>query len=866
MNRIQFIFQDESKVSIPLSILNQYSESLLSIVAHNSSSYLEDDHAYFVDAPSLAIDKLIQYMNDKLSIKEMSINVLIDLYKTIEYYFVEDNLYKSKLYDRLTEIFNDFLNRSNYGFTDNSEKLFKKYSKIFDFFNVTTVTSDLIFSDDIRSEEMYPSNLLEIFPKIKKYNLKLSYFPKDQEICIPPSDPHYTLLYKEYKRLYYKNYYPEAYKQYNHDYPQIYSNSLSDTDIHILESNNNGNMKEKNSNKIIIHHEIIPIDIDKEIQNEKEEEKPDLYIVSLSDYSREYDDDQWALEEDDLDLDNLKSTIIEFSFIDDDDNRDILHPILTIPDNTSIDILSYILSIPIYQPRNKLQINIPQLLKAVNDGIIDFPQQLDFYYFVKYGDYPEYIQLFKDLITTRVFPNVTTLVISSADNDTYIMLKDILPLITREHFPNLHIYDITKRPKYTYLDPSENITHYILPISLILLVDTIIVSNDIRDSSMDILNDNVYNNFITAKQSHDFTVEVCLCAEKLTDSWNELCNQGILKVNYMYSDFYNLDKKEYDLSLIDLSRYDYKQFILTIDISQEQPIEMLKNQYSKLLNKNINEIYLLFDYNDDDEKNIYYFNEYFSIFNKENYQSVTNLTIHESILYMDNPRELNDISEKDLNSIYNYFQRFTSNIIELDLKSNYIVLKDLLMSIFSYFKDHKLSTLKSLQISETYMNSRGVDISPIFQFINKFKDSSITLPNLKELQIQFGFYYDDDYALKINVFDSFPSLQYYLHRPVTSIRMIVYSHDSSENFEFYCNYIYEQLKLDYTKNIQVLLLCIDNKTILDNIIHLITVNTYPYLRELFIYITEDTDQNELDHTLSLYKTTYNPQLKYVFYL
>ncbi|KAK8797569.1 hypothetical protein WA158_005915 [Blastocystis sp. Blastoise] len=89
------------------------------------------------------------------------------------------------------------------------------------------------FSEDIPYEYIYPSNLHEVFPKLEMLFIEPSYYSHRKEIYIPPSDPHYTLLYKEYKRQYYETYFPKEYSIYRRSRTDKENDYIYNNLIHI---------------------------------------------------------------------------------------------------------------------------------------------------------------------------------------------------------------------------------------------------------------------------------------------------------------------------------------------------------------------------------------------------------------------------------------------------------------------------------------------------------------------------------------------------------------------------------------------------------------------------------------------------------
>ncbi|KAK8794763.1 hypothetical protein WA158_001744 [Blastocystis sp. Blastoise] len=213
---------------------------------------------------------------------------------------------------------------------------------------------------------------------------------------------------------------------------------------------------------------------------------------------------------------NKYISYMKFIFIQDGE-RDIQHPIVELSLSSCSTIVFYLLHLPIMKhikqlvtiqnPRVKIQFDIPPLLITIRDGLVDTIIIFNIFNFIQPGLYPEYIQLFKDIITTHVFPNATTLKITYYSYDLYIpLLQDILQLITKNHFPKLHIYDISNIIRNEIHIYKENYKFILFSESIIPLMDTIVYDKDIfadisknavlyPEISEDILNTNNTNYF-----------------------------------------------------------------------------------------------------------------------------------------------------------------------------------------------------------------------------------------------------------------------------------------------------------------------------------------------------------------------------------
>ncbi|KAK8809683.1 hypothetical protein WA158_000626 [Blastocystis sp. Blastoise] len=167
--------------------------------------------------------------------------------------------------------------------------------------------------------------------------------------------------------------------------------------------------------------------------------------------------------------------------------------------------------VTLQNPRVKIQFDIPPLLITIRDGLVDTIIIFNIFNFIQPGSYPEYIQLFKDIITTHVFPNVTTLKITYFSYDLYIPLfQEILQLITRNHFPKLHIYDISDIIRNEIHIYKENYKFVLFYESIIQLMDTIIYDKDILSDILEnvVVYPEMSEAILNTNNSNYFTIQV----------------------------------------------------------------------------------------------------------------------------------------------------------------------------------------------------------------------------------------------------------------------------------------------------------------------------------------------------------------------
>ncbi|KAK8809792.1 hypothetical protein WA158_000735 [Blastocystis sp. Blastoise] len=658
-SNIDFIFQDEKKIGIPLWFLKNYPNSMMSKTYESPENYLEDENAYYIDSPSLSIDKLVEVICNSASFDFFSLNELYDLYKNVQHFLRLDYVeLKARIEAVFMESFKTFITKNG--------------CELHTGFNTNEDEND------------------------------------------------------EYKREYYEKYYPFSYKRYLYEHPDVVTNMLIGNEIYSYYPKNEQYIEAIKKEVQTVHFEIIDIDIDEEIRNEKEEEKPDLYIENLFDYSNECFNEKlmekvkhffssYGYEE---------QIIYHFSYIDDNGNDSIEH---------------------------LLQINIPPFLQLLKDSIYSSLELFDFYQFIDGYMYPEYIQLFKDIITTHVFPNVTTLKMDiriCLDFDkNYI--KHILSLFTRDRFPKLHIYDF----EYYKADDNTALTFIqmdiLVPISLLNLMDTIKSTNDDSFVGMFLQNKNVLNNLLITKKQYNFNIIVDIWNYDYFQTWKQLYNNGLFAIENVYYSFYLMSFNDTDNLLTELSEYQFKSLTICTDTSS---YEILHNMESDYKNMNFNEcrkLMLLFNFYDCPNDGMFLDSNFF---------------------YSDQCMKLS----------------LWSNVQSISINFNYQEVNSVLNNLINIIKTNQLTKLKSLKFCNL-----DIELSSLLKFIESFRpDSSISYPSLDEFII--------NNKTCINVFEYFPNCSFYWHKPINAIIMNDYFNCDDDT---YYEYIYNQLQQDYCKNI-----------------------------------------------------------------
>ncbi|KAK8791968.1 hypothetical protein WA158_005345 [Blastocystis sp. Blastoise] len=950
--QICFIFQDESRVEIPLSFLEQYPGSLLSLTYANINNYLKDEDAYYADCMPLAIEKVAHFLNKSISLSSFSVADVVSVYNALKEFFgnescteiLEVHRYLSTLFKEFCDNHNCYFDEKNSDddedifrvknlFTEEERSAFLEYSCLFDFLNIKYVILNFDFDDTVPYENIYPANLHEIFPKLETYTVNVEYYSEKKEICITPSDSHYEILYKEYKRLCYKKKHHRSYDSYAREYPEIEIDSLTSSQIYTKEKNTNdeeegkeeedGKEDDDDDEEEECHDDDSygddsydddswDDDSDYDDDDDDNTNKPDLFIKSLSDYSQ-YNNTKQDLPEDQNTISHDCSRF-EFSYIDSHKIKDYDHPSLE-HDSNNENIVYYILNIPIckqlknfsYNDRKfpKLEMTVPPMLKALRDGKLDSIQTMNIMNFIQIGSYDEYKQIFKDIITTRVFPNLTTLTIECTPyNYSYIQFQEeYLSLFTREHFPVLHIYDLRAVVLCT-CSPSMDFTFLSLfPDSLMKLINRVELAYNGKYSYC--LYDDGLNIFIKACQANPLVIQTTLFLNDYSPLWNQLYELGALDVDTIVID--NGIGSNSCITSHDFHEFNIKNLYMRFMLGQKDEYLSFHDNISKINIPIIENVSISFNYVFLNDTHNEYLSEYLTDFCTLDYKSVKNIEFNDSQMETEERDFFSSSGSYDLNANQDEIDKKTSELLSCFSKSTQVVsfkspsyfnclyilkncmelpiwtnvkeltlsfhpkldFKESLNSLVTAFTKNQLLKLNSLTL---LFKVENVDDVPFIDFIDMIpKDTSVYCPNLQNFRVEFSFtdnfFKNDDYIIS-NVLHSYPSVCHSLHKPITSIHSIkfVFSMDT-ESFSEYCKYLLDEVIKDYSKNVQYINLYIQDEESLNNLINKVIKGDYPYLKKLELSrdlsnIEDDSCFEHLEDLLYEYEKTLDYSFEY----
>ncbi|KAK8798659.1 hypothetical protein WA158_007744 [Blastocystis sp. Blastoise] len=205
-----FTFQDETQLWISREFLEKYHEFPFYDIIKHSNKY--EDGSYYIDIPSLSMNKVISLFNDKnKNISSLNLRETYDIYRTlIEYSVTLDKKTQKCLLLHIKELFIDYLKENDY-------EIFIGYEH-----------NNLL--DDI-SIELFNS---------KWKRIVTSDYKKGDQLLNPNSDEYIM----EYVRLFYSN----AYETKNPEEYEYYTKS---------EMNEYNKISSLNANTIYYSHDLI---------------------------------------------------------------------------------------------------------------------------------------------------------------------------------------------------------------------------------------------------------------------------------------------------------------------------------------------------------------------------------------------------------------------------------------------------------------------------------------------------------------------------------------------------------------------------------------------------------------------------------
>ncbi|KAK8797543.1 hypothetical protein WA158_005889 [Blastocystis sp. Blastoise] len=444
-----FTFQDETQLWIPRKFIEKYRQLSFYDIIQHSEKY--DDGSYYIDIPSLSMNKVISFlMEDNVDIESLNLRDSYDIYKILyEYSVTINNEIQSDLLFHLKELFYNYLKDNNYdvpGYYCEDKKLHmpmelynlekKKiciqglitpqqkeelfyYSLLIKMMNITTVEIEYDYSSNIPIEYICPSCIKDIFPSLEIIDIYANTHYKKTELLLNPNSDEYIM---EYIRLLYKDE-SRISKRKKYEY---YTES---------EMNEYTKISSLDLNKIYYSHDIIDSYNDKRQKNEL----PKLYkdIVKEAIYTSDYSNVEISETEDEY----IFNDQVKIEYHDQTNDKTFIIDQVSTEHDNSTKYTSVI------------------FMKLFEEGILDSSTVFDVFSFEAImRDIDN--DLFNKIMTTHIFPNVTELIY----DDFYKSFQ--LSKINKQCFPKLHIINYNCTIKADNFDS-------LFPVNLISIIDTI---------------------------------------------------------------------------------------------------------------------------------------------------------------------------------------------------------------------------------------------------------------------------------------------------------------------------------------------------------------------------------------------------------
>ncbi|KAK8797596.1 hypothetical protein WA158_005942 [Blastocystis sp. Blastoise] len=582
-----FTFQDETQLWISREFIEKYQQLPFYGIIKHSGRY--EDGSYYIDIHSSSMKIVIHFlMEEKIDIFSLNLKDSYDIYKTLtEYSVTIDKEIQSDLFIHIKDLFYNYLNEKNYDvynfnairpcmpielynieekkiyinglITSQRKEELLYYSLLFKMMNITRVEITYDYASNIPIEYICPSCIQDIFPSLEKLIIYLTtHYKKTQQLLNPNSDEYIMEYIRLFSELDYEIENPEEYDYYTE-----------------LEMNEYNKISSLDRNKIYYSHKLI------NSYNEKKEknELPKLYryVVNEAIYTNDYSKVEISKTEDEYTLND--QVIIKY----DDKTKDKTFIIDKVYTEHGI---SQLLRLLLLSSFSKIVVDLYIdtkyesiiIINAFEEGVFDCVTILNISWIKKLINKINK-KLFNKIMTTHVFPNVTELIYDDDDNNEY---SD---------------YDYDDSDNDDYNDATDNF-EFLLPVSLISIIDTIRINNIDSDKEEEIalrLDELVYTHSIIIDIINIYKYDLMNYFPHL----KELIKKNLIIFDYLYIDS-SRSKNIEKLDSID----NYKQHIDSLNITfyNNYPDEIdLRNSLKRFLKSNIlehlNNLVVKFDEN-----------------------------------------------------------------------------------------------------------------------------------------------------------------------------------------------------------------------------------------------------------------------------
>ncbi|KAK8809678.1 hypothetical protein WA158_000621 [Blastocystis sp. Blastoise] len=439
-----FTFQDETQLWIPREFIEKYQQFPFYDIIEHSDKY--EDGSYYIDMPSFSMDKVIHFlMDDNTNIDSLNLQDGFDIYKIIlDYSVTIDKEIQSDLLLHIKECFYNYMKKNKYFlskeygiynqlkiyqelfssdrtlisinglFTPQRKEEFLHYSLLINMMNITTIEIIYDYSSNIPLEYICPSCIQDIFPSLKEIKITVTTHYKETNQLLNPNSDEYIM---EYAHLLYN----DEHRISKHKKYEYYTES---------EMNEYNKISSLDPNKLYYSHDLI----DSYNEKRRKNQLPKLYkyIINEAIYTNDNSKVEMNETEDEYTLDDevrIKYDGIINKVSTEHDLYDKIDPMffMKLFEEGVFDSLT-ILSVKC----------IKETTKQIDDN------------------------MFMNVMTTHVFPNVTEFIYDDKDNGKLFELSSL----TKECFPKLHIinYDI---------EIDTNNYQSLFPVNIISMIDTI---------------------------------------------------------------------------------------------------------------------------------------------------------------------------------------------------------------------------------------------------------------------------------------------------------------------------------------------------------------------------------------------------------
>ncbi|KAK8803197.1 hypothetical protein WA158_000891 [Blastocystis sp. Blastoise] len=418
-----FTFQDETQLWVSREFIEKYPQFPFYDIIQHSDKY--EDDSYYMDLPFSPMKKTIQFLTeDNMNITSLNLKDSYDIYETLlSYPSVISGEIRSDLLYHVKQLFLVYL-RENHFYTykycgENSE-----ISTIIDLLNSNAKRMHINdpYASNIPLEYICPSCIQDIFPSLEKLKISVTSHYKNSELLLNPNSDEYIM---EYNRLFSAN-------RYNINHPEDFDYFTKS------EMNEYNNISFLDRNHIYYSYDLI----DSYNNRKKYYELPKLYkyVVNEAIYSDDYSSVEINQEKDEYSNDD--SISIEYG---DKKYNKIFH----IDKVSSKWGISQLLQLCSYFSISEIKFNsyisskyeAMIIMKLFGEGVFDSLTTLSVQW-IKYLTNKIDSYLFKKIMTTTVFPNVSELLYDDDNRSSY------LALLKKECFSKLYcinfLYNIDK--------------------------------------------------------------------------------------------------------------------------------------------------------------------------------------------------------------------------------------------------------------------------------------------------------------------------------------------------------------------------------------------------------------------------------------